>query len=654
MYYDNRGRAVQTTRYNPMGSWDKTNIGYSYTGEPLLSRTVRYNGTKAFAERYSYTYDTWDRPLTVTHALSSLVSLQTGEYTYGTSSQLHDYQYDHAGRMVLDNRNGSNALKTRFVYNVRSWAEEIACGKHAIYSDYGNVFREIIRYQNPHPSLQNTPQWGGNISSMDWKCGNDNVTRTYTFTYDDLSRLKTAAYRDSQNNVGTYGRSYSYDRHGNVLSVASPSGTVSASYSGNRRSGSGYTYDSNGNMTADPDANLSGMTYNVLNLLSGYTNGANGYQTTFEYTASGEKMREVSKNGNVISAEKHYVGNVVYEGLMGPSRLLIDGGYVEITSTFSSMSYAYRFNVQDHQGNNRMVMDAIGTELQVNHYDPYGQLLTAISSTPAVSQYKYGGKEWSPTSLSYDFGARNYLPSVPRWNSMDPLAEKYYSISPYVYCAGNPVNLVDRDGKSTKVKRNEDGTYEVIGGDLSDGDLNIYVYQEDDEGNYIPTGVSIGKTTSLTSFYNADADGGKGEWAILSRIDLNDKSGKDFITHIVDANEPLVIYAIKALPGGMNDFKTSNGTRDKSDNNRDIYRGMPLGSSSNGVLYISSARDIGNMAAGYEAGIHGLSWLATRILFDGLQSITDQKLSFEKQSSVNAEYYGWNNGHKKYERKNKR
>ena len=71
---------------------------------------------------------------------------------------------------------------------------------------------------------------------------------------------------------------------------------------------------------------------------------------------------------------------------------------------------------------------------------PYGQLLTPISSTTAVSQYKYGGKEWSGTTLSYDFGARNYLPALPRWSAMDPLAEKYYSVSPYVYCAGNPVN----------------------------------------------------------------------------------------------------------------------------------------------------------------------------------------------------------------------
>jgi len=46
----------------------------------------------------------------------------------------------------------------------------------------------------------------------------------------------------------------------------------------------------------------------------------------------------------------------------------------------------------------------------------------------------------------YDFGARMFSPFNMRWMTMDPLAEKYYHISPYVYCAGNPINLVDPDG----------------------------------------------------------------------------------------------------------------------------------------------------------------------------------------------------------------
>lgn len=38
---------------------------------------------------------------------------------------------------------------------------------------------------------------------------------------------------------------------------------------------------------------------------------------------------------------------------------------------------------------------------------------------------------------------------------MDPLAEKYYSISPYAYCGGNPVNRIDPDGRYIHVARND-------------------------------------------------------------------------------------------------------------------------------------------------------------------------------------------------------
>lgn len=46
----------------------------------------------------------------------------------------------------------------------------------------------------------------------------------------------------------------------------------------------------------------------------------------------------------------------------------------------------------------------------------------------------------------YDYGARHYDAAIVSWPTMDPLAEKYYSISPYVYCGGNPVNLIDMNG----------------------------------------------------------------------------------------------------------------------------------------------------------------------------------------------------------------
>ena len=50
------------------------------------------------------------------------------------------------------------------------------------------------------------------------------------------------------------------------------------------------------------------------------------------------------------------------------------------------------------------------------------------------------------TGLSY-FGSRYYSSDLSVWLSVDPMAGKYPSLSPYVYCADNPVRCVDPDGE---------------------------------------------------------------------------------------------------------------------------------------------------------------------------------------------------------------
>ncbi len=47
----------------------------------------------------------------------------------------------------------------------------------------------------------------------------------------------------------------------------------------------------------------------------------------------------------------------------------------------------------------------------------------------------------------YDYGARMYFPDAPRWAQMDPHAENYYSVSPYVPFANNPVSFIDPTGE---------------------------------------------------------------------------------------------------------------------------------------------------------------------------------------------------------------
>jgi hypothetical protein len=48
----------------------------------------------------------------------------------------------------------------------------------------------------------------------------------------------------------------------------------------------------------------------------------------------------------------------------------------------------------------------------------------------------------------FDLEARRYDAKVASFTSVDPLCEKYYHISPYAYCAGDPVNMIDPDGKN--------------------------------------------------------------------------------------------------------------------------------------------------------------------------------------------------------------
>ena len=66
---------------------------------------------------------------------------------------------------------------------------------------------------------------------------------------------------------------------------------------------------------------------------------------------------------------------------------------------------------------------------------------------PAES-YTFSAKERNPeTGLSY-FGSRYYSSDLSIWLSVDPQSDKYASLSPYVYCANNPVKLVDPNGDS--------------------------------------------------------------------------------------------------------------------------------------------------------------------------------------------------------------
>ena len=64
---------------------------------------------------------------------------------------------------------------------------------------------------------------------------------------------------------------------------------------------------------------------------------------------------------------------------------------------------------------------------------------------------RFTGKEKDSDSGYYYFGARYFMPNLSIWNSVDPMADKYPSMSPYNYCAWNPMKLVDPNGEEIDV-----------------------------------------------------------------------------------------------------------------------------------------------------------------------------------------------------------
>ena len=229
-----------------------------------------------------------------------------------------------------------------------------------------------------------------------------------------------------------------------------------------------YTYDANGNLTSDRNKGIVSITYNELNLPRKVSFG-DGHETLYTYASDGTKLRTEYRlnnlgvlereplrvrsaaadvaNSAVITDEavapyttltrRDYCGNYVYcNGRL--ERVLTPGGYIS--------GGEQHFYITDYQGNVRVVLDSAGRPVEVNSYYPYGALTGAGQS---VQPYKYGAKELDrENGLNlYDSQARHYDPILGRTTTLDPKATEYYSISPYAWCAGNPVKYIDPDGR---------------------------------------------------------------------------------------------------------------------------------------------------------------------------------------------------------------
>ena len=446
---------------------------------PFYRNHPRFNclnprGDNSQEELYEYEYDNAGRPVKTYHT-----------HNKGERILLSESVYDDLGRLQ-EKRRHNDMDTVRYEYNIRNWVSAIKSRSFVqrLYYDTGSGSGFVPRYN-------------GNIAGIGYE--QNGHSYNYLFLYDGLNRLTAANSYDKTGGSIPYSELYEYDRMGNITYLERKLGenktdALNIQYTGNhvKKVSSGspvsgydfgsmsypdlsdasieYYYDNNGNLIKNLDKGVVATRHNFLNLPD-TIQFQNGNQIINSYLADGRKVKAVYKTystGIVVPQDAVYHGNAYYDVSTdewdghymyrswyghGPKMFMVQTseGYVgaDYVGIDSHRNYAYYYYVHDHLGNVRITRNSQGYYAdQSLEYYPSG-VLFGRSTEKERQPYMFGGKELvSMHGLNeYDFTGRWQYSIIPSFTSMDPLCEKYYSVSPYVYCLNNPLKYVDPDGK---------------------------------------------------------------------------------------------------------------------------------------------------------------------------------------------------------------
>ena len=482
-YYDAFGRLIEQRSTGMRGQTAVTTTSYSYTDKPVKTRFKEGDVTVTT----EYTYD----PATDLLAGRRVyTNIGNGDY----SALVASYAYDALGRVAsVTLGNSAGAIDyTRDLHGRLQSVTHPAFAQRLFYADGPG-----------------TPLYNGSISAMMWKTPEWYRWRGYRYTYNNLGWLTKAQYgeneslttdrdhytvtygdftangsirrlqRHGRKDDGIYGKidnlNLRYDGN-RLVSVEEDADRVTREGSNDFHPSSGSTaiisYNSWGAPVSDTGRGIVSVTYDN-SLMPRSIKMRSGNSIAYTYSCDGRRLRTIHSTisgYHLVYPERpdsavfmipgdnpspvyeklfrrdtlDYSGPVVYEnGTV--KRVMFDGGY----ATFSDAGVPnWHYYVCDHAGSVRTVVDMWGRPEQTNHYYPYGLTFADAGKGSSLQPYKFGGKELDAMyGLNiYDFHARTQTPDLARFTRPDPLAEKTPHLSPYLFCANDPVNNTDPTG----------------------------------------------------------------------------------------------------------------------------------------------------------------------------------------------------------------
>ena len=479
-YYDARNRVIQSVETTPLGYGLRISYKYDYSGN-ILIRDEQHNISEGepLNLRYAYTYDGRGRQLREVVSINGKVCADVAS------------AYDELGR--LQTKTAENGLETEHKYNIQGWLSGIT---HRIKAPSVNlqtgdtlwirniIFTEQLNYFKPQAAK---PLYSGNIAEISWNRGGDVMgDNTYAYSYDMLGRLTDAELykREPSENFPGFSplrdntfteRRMEYDLNGNMRSFERYNGDEILKYKylldgnqlvrvkrypgtkdsegkvafGIEEADNPFEYDTMGNLVYDGQNQLK-ISYDFLNLPEKiapaelHSQAGDLFLANYCYLWNGEKVASTDVRGNGYL----YIGSVRYE-LEGAKPAFESAPFAMGRIGRLGEEYDTRYFLNDHLGSVRTIVNQNGVVTAEYDYMPYGmQHKTSSLATSDTNEFRYNGKELQSRFCVdlYDSQARLQGMNA-RFNSIDPRAEEMTDISPYAYCADNPINRIDYDGE---------------------------------------------------------------------------------------------------------------------------------------------------------------------------------------------------------------
>ena len=445
-------RKVLTPTYNRAGALQSVDLGsttyvehiaYNPRGQRILAALG--NGVMT---RYAYDEKTFQ-----------LARLRSEPYTYdepnetyspdGAKLQDIDYTYDAVGNVLSTDNSGTGVGVDLDDYGHAlggAWGEFNPDRLLRLFS-YDPLYRLTKASGREQNNSQAVP-WGDNIPG-----GTDyNDARPYleSYEYDEVGSLteKTHQYAKVSSGTESWVKNFGVEANSNRM--------TSVQLGQDQHS---YSYDAGGNLIQENTERFYEWDHagsmKEFRVDDGSTVSKYGH---YSYDAGGQRVLKVNIQGaSPVSTiyidgifEHHRIHDGTTEEPENNTLHVMDDASRVAThrvgdDIFSTSKPATKYQLGDHLGSSNVLLDGSGALINREEYRPYGE--TSFGSY-AKKRYRFTGKERDEESGLYYHGARYYAPWLSRWTAADP-AGMVDGPNLYAYVRGNPVRLVDPDGRES-------------------------------------------------------------------------------------------------------------------------------------------------------------------------------------------------------------